>query len=221
MSAVVELSRTRTKLIHRMPGAGDLWIFVDAGAMFMRADQVEAIAGIPPWSTGELLVEAGTWETIDGHVCYPVEVAIARCEAAATPPASRFLDWVRTVLEATDDDALDKAQLVPSFIGSHPVHVAARILSEDPEVTIGRNGLFEVMHQAGWLDRSGGDWTVTHVARRNGWLTVRNIPVPGRGRTPYPQTYVTPAGLVELQRLLTAGRRHSPPEPAQHPTLFD
>lgn len=221
MTLMVELARTRTKLIHRMPGAGDLWVFVDGGAMYLRADQVEAIAGIPPWSTGELLVDVDTWETIDGHVCYPVEAAIARCEAAATPAASRFLAWLREILTSTDDDALDKAQLVPSFIGSHPVHVAARILSEDPEITIGRDGLFAFMHEAGWLNREGGDWAVTHTARRNGWLTVRNVPVPGRGRVPYPQTYITPAGLVELQQRLTAGRRHSPPEPTQHPTLFD
>lgn len=218
---MVELARTRTKLIHRMPAAGDLWVYVDAGAMYLRADHVEALAGIPPWAGGETLLDVDAWETIDGHVCYPVEVAIARCEAASTVPAGRFLDWLRSVLESTDDDALDKAQLVPSFIGSHPVHVAARTLSEDPEITVGRDGLFEFMHQAGWLDRQGNDWTVTHTARRNGWLTVRNVPVPGRGRVPYPQTYITPAGMVELQRRLTAGRRHSPPDPAPHPTLFD
>lgn len=219
MTVMAELARTRTKLIHRMPGAGDLWVFVDRGAMYVRADHVERLAGIPPWSGGELLVDVDTWETVDGHVCYPVEIAIARCEAAGTASATRFLDWLRGVLESTDDDALDKAQLIPSFIGSHPVDVAARHLSEDPEIQIGRNGLFEFMHQAGWLDRHDNEWTVTHTARRNGWLTVRNVPV--RGRVSYPQTYITPAGLIELQRLLTAGRRHSPPDRPRHPTLFD
>lgn len=221
MSLMVELARTRTKLIHRMPDAGDLWVFVDAGVMYLRADQVEAIAGIPPWSTGELLVDVDTWETIDGHACYPVEAAIARCEAAATPAASRFLTWLQDVLTSTDDGALDNAQMVPSFIGSHPVDGAARILSADPEITIGRNGLFAFMHEAGWLDRAGSDWTITHAARRNGWLTVRNVSVRGRGGVPYPQPYVTPAGLIELQKRLTVGRRHSPPEPTQPQTLFD
>lgn len=223
MSAVTELSRVRTKLIHRMPARGDLWVFVDAGAMYLRADQVETLAGIPPWSGGELLIDLDEWATVDGHACYPVEVAIARCESAATPSAAAFLDWLRVVLEQVDDDALDQAQVIPGFIGSYPVGVAARRLSEDPEISIGRRGLFAFMHDAGWLTRGGADadWRVTHLARRNGWLTTRDVPVRGRASRSYPQTYITPAGLAELQRLLTVGRRRSPPDPARPPTLFD
>ena len=37
MTAMTELARVRTKLIHRMPGGGDLWVFVEAGAMFLIA----------------------------------------------------------------------------------------------------------------------------------------------------------------------------------------
>lgn len=221
MSVVTELARARTKLIHRMPGRGDLWVFVDGGAMFLRADQLERLADIPPWSGGELLVDVDEWKMLDGFACYPLEVAIARCESAATVTAATFLVWLKGLLESVDDDALDQAQAVPGFIGSYPVNVAARTLSEDPEVTVTRTALFGFMEQAGWLKRDESDWEVTHFARRNGWLTTRNVPVPGRGRRTYPQTYVTPAGLAELHRMLTAGRRKSPPAPAKHPTLFD
>ena len=220
---MAELARARVKLIHRTPDRRDLWVFIDDGAMFLRADQVEALAGIPPWSGGELLVDLNEWKTIDGHACYPVEVAIARCENAATPAAAAFLDWVRPVLEQVDDDALDNAQAVPGFSGSFPVDVTARRLSADPEVEIGRRALFAFMHEIGWLSRVGADddWTVTHLGRRNGWLTVRPVLVSGRGRRTYLQPYVTPSGLAELHRLLSAGRRRDPPEPAGHPTLFD
>ena len=220
MTAVTELARVRTKLIHRMPGGGDLWVFIEAGAMFLRADQVEALADIPSWSAGESLFDVDEWTTIEGHPCYPVESAIVRCEAAATPTAAAFLAWLAEMLAQVDDDALDRAQRLPAFIGSHPVGVAARMLSADPEVRVGRNGLFAFMHEAEWITRGSGDWEITHVARRNEWLTIRNV-VAGRSGRLYPQIYITPTGLTELHRLLTAGRRHSPPAPASAPTLFD
>ena len=221
MSLMVDLARARTKLIHRMPGEGDLWVYVDAGGLFLRADQVEALAGIPPWSGGELLVDVDEWTILDGHACYPVETAIARCEAAGGARAGGFLAWLRDTLATLDDETVDQAQILPGFIGSHPVDKAARLLSEDPEISVGPRGLFEFMHDRGWLSRGPKDWEITHVARRNGWLTVRNVPVPGRGRRPYPQTYVTPVGLTELGRMLTVGRRSRPPDPVRHPTLFD
>lgn len=221
MTVMAELARARTKLIHRMPSRGDLWMFVDQGAMFLRADQVEALAGIPPWAGGELLVDVDDWTILDGHACYPVEAAIARCESAATPTAAAFLNWLVEVIDQVDDDALDQAQATPGFIGSFPVEVAARMLSEAPEVTVGRNGLFVFMDHAGWVSRGQADWEITHAARRNGWLTIRHVPVPGRARRPYPQVYVTPAGLAELQQILTNGRRRTPPDPPRHPTLFD
>lgn len=220
MTAVAELARTRTKLIHRMPGRGDLWIFVDGGAMLVRTDQLEALAGIPPWSGDEVLFAEDAWTTVDGHVCTPLEHAIARCESAASSTAAEFLAWLGGVLGEVDDDVLDKAQSLPGFIGSHPVQNAARQLSEDPALTIGRDGLFAFMHAQGWLSRGGDTWEVTHLARRNGWLTVRQVPI-GRGRRTYPQTYVTPEGLALLRELLAESRRrHAPPDrPA--PTLFD
>lgn len=221
MSVVTELARARTKLIHRMPGRGDLWIFVDSGRIFLRAEQLEQLASIEPWSGGEVLFADGEWIILDGHVCTPLESAIARCEAAGTPAAAAFLVWLTGILDELDDDALDSAQALPGFIGSHPVDLAARILSEDPEVTLGRNALFAFMDHAGWLSRGATDWEVAHLARRNGWLTIRQVPVPGRGRRTYPQVYVTPAGMTELHRQLTLGRRQEPPEPAAHPTLFD
>ncbi len=223
MSAVAELARARTKIIHRMPAAGDLWLFVDNGAMFLRADQVEQLAGIPPWSGGESLLDIDDWAMLDGHACYPVDVAVARCETAATSQSAAFLAWLSGILEVVDDDHLDKAQAVPGFMGSFPVDAAARRLSTDPDIEIGRRALFAFMSDLGWLRRGGvdDDWEVTHLARRNGWLTIRNVLVRGRGRRSYPQPYVTPDGLTELSRQLKELRHRSPPPPDLHPTLFD
>lgn len=217
---MTELARTRTKLIHRMPNRGDLWIYVDAGLMLLRTDQLEALAGIPPWSGDEVLFADDAWSTVDGHVCTPIEHAIARCESAGSASAGEFLAWLGGVLGQVDDDILDKAQQLPGFIGSHPVRIAARRLSEDPAFAIGRDGLFAFMSAQGWLVRGEDAWEVTHLARRNGWLTVRQVPVPGRGRRTYTQTYVTPAGLAELRELLAESRRRHAP-PVLPPTLFD
>lgn len=221
MTVVAELARARTKLIPRMVGRGDLTVFVERGAMFVRADQLEHLAGIPPWSGGELLVDVDEWATIDGHTCYPLEVAIARCEAAGTPTAAAFLEWFDAYRATLDDSVLDQAQGMPGFIGSFPVARAAQLLSADPEIKLGRDHLYAYMHEIGWVQRGESDWEVTHLARRNGWLTVRPKLVPGRGRHPYMQPYVTPDGLTQLQQLLTVGRRHAPPAAPAPQTLFD
>lgn len=220
MTTMTELARTRTKLIHRMPTRGDLWIYVEAGAMLVRTDQLEALAGIPPWSGDEVLFAEDAWTTVDGHVCTPLEHAIARCEADASSTSAEFLGWLEGVLKQVDDDVLDQAQSLPGFIGSHPVQIAARRLSEDPALTIGRDGLFAFMHAEGWIERGGDAWQVTHLARRNGWLTVRQVPV-GRGRRTYAQTYVTPEGLAVLRDLLAESRRRHDPPDSLPPTLFD
>lgn len=224
MIAMTELAQTR-KLIPRWIGHGDLTIVVDGTRVYSRADQVEQLAGIPPWSGGETLL-GDTWaRVIDGHPYYELDDAIARCEAAHTDQATDFLAWLRSALdELLTDEVLDLAQRAPGFIGSYPIRVAARILSDDPAVSIGQQGLFAHLERIGWTERAGADWTMTATARRNGWLTVRDVTIPAANRAhrrTYPQLHVTPAGLTALAETLHALRPDREPERPPHPQLFD
>jgi hypothetical protein len=230
VTAVAALTRTR-KLIPRWFGHGDLTLVVDGDQVYARADQVEKLAGIPPWSTGETLL-GDTWPLeIDGYPYYHLDDAIVRAEAVATPEATDFLRWLREQLPLIlADEVLDIAQRIPPFIGSYPVSTAARLLSEDPAVVIGQNGLFAHMCQLGWIVRAitvtpdAPDWHITDTARRNGWLTVRDVIVPAANRARrrvYPQIYVTPAGLTELARTLHALHPDRDPQTPPHPQLFD
>lgn len=221
----MELAPTAT-LIPRWLGHGDLTIVLINTRVFVRADQVEQLAGIPPWSGGETLL-GDTWPLeLDGKPYYELDDAIARCEAAATDQAAAFLEWLRDSLtELLDDDVLDLAQRAPAFIGSYPVRVAAKMLDADPAISIGQNSLFAHMQAQGWITREdGADWTIAHPARRNGWLTTRQVTIPAANRDhrrTYPQIYVTPAGLDQLRTTLHA--LHPAPAAAHHPTptLFD
>ena len=222
MTAVTERTGHVT-LIPRWLDHGDLTLLVHDGAVYARADQLEHLAHLTPWASGETLLDT-TWPLeLNGHAYYHLEDAIARCEADGSTHATDFLTWLRATLpELINDDVLDQAQYIPGFIGSHPVRVAARILSDDPTISIGRTALFAHMHHHGWIDRTNDHWTITTRARRNGWLTIRDVILPtvATARRTYPQIYITPAGLTELRR--TLGALH--PTPADTPpaiTLFD
>ncbi|WP_223215058.1 phage antirepressor KilAC domain-containing protein [Microbacterium trichothecenolyticum] len=221
---MAELAQTR-KLIPRWIGHGDLTIVVEGARVYGRADQVEQLAGIAPWSGGETLL-GDTWaREIDGHVFYELDDAIARCEAAGTSRAGEFLTWIRETLEQLlTDEVLDLAQRSPAFIGSYPIRIAAARLSEDPAVHIGQQGLFAHLERIGWIERAGTDWTMTATSRRNGWLTIREVTIPAANRThrrTYPQLHVTPTGLTELAATLHALHPEQGPERPPHPQLFD
>lgn len=223
MSLVAELARTAT-LIPQWHGHGPLRIEIRDDVVYLRADQVEQLAGIRPWSTGETLID-DHWPTFGGHPFYELDVAIARCEAADTALAAEFLTWLTDQLrELLTDDTLVDAQQPHTFLDSYSVRRAATILDGDPAVSIGQNTLFAHMHSLGWIERSTGDWTITPSARRNGWLTIRDVVIPAatKQRTrPYPQVYVTPAGLAELRRTLHALHDRLLPDDSPHPALFD
>ncbi|WP_439593988.1 phage antirepressor KilAC domain-containing protein [Microbacterium sp.] len=220
---MVELAPTR-QLIPRWLGHGNLHILVERDRVFVRADQVEQLAGIPPWGRGEQLLD-DDWFEHAGNPYYPLEDAVSRCEFEGTATAAAFLEWLSdTVDELLIDEVLDQAQHIPGFIGSHPVRRAAELLDADPAISIGRTSLFAHMHHIGWIDREAGDWQMTTLARRNGWLTLRDVTIPAANRQrrrTYPQIYVTPAGLAELRRTLHALNTHAPVPATTQATLFD
>lgn len=220
---MAELAHNATLYPH-WPGHGDLRIEIRDDVVYLRADQVERLARIQPWSTGETLIEDHWPATFAGHPYYELDVAVARCEAADTEHATAFLIWLAEQLEQLlTDETIDAAVRPASFTESHPVDRAARILDADPAISIGRNGLFAHMHALGWIERPTGDWTITGLARRSGWLTTRGVQIPATTKARmrvYPQIYITPAGLDELRRTLHALNPATPDIPP-HPALFD
>lgn len=88
------------------------------------------------------------------------------------------------------------------------VDVAAKILSRDVDITIGRNRLYEFMHEVDWIFRGRHNvWKAYQDQVDLGRLTMR----PAREfwdkerecyRTGDPTILVTPKGLAELRRLL-------------------
>lgn len=95
--------------------------------------------------------------------------------------------------------------------GDYSVAEAAKVLSRDPAIRIGRNRLFAYMHQLGWLFRTRGHrahWEASqHKALDTGRL-VHKISRPflnertGEMETPPPTVRITHKGLHELHKHL-------------------
>lgn len=95
--------------------------------------------------------------------------------------------------------------------GDYSVAEAAKVLSRDPDIRIGRNRLFTYMHQLGWLFRTRGHrahWEASqHKALDTGRL-VHKISRPflnertGEMETPPPTVRITHKGLHELHKHL-------------------
>lgn len=232
-ATMVELQQPRT-LIARVHGE-NLRILVDHPFVYLRRDDVEQLAAVPPWATGEqLLLGDDQVIEISGVEYYPLEWAMSRALEDSTDPTrgARFLSWIRDELPAyTSDQVLEQAHRIPHFATAHTVAAAARTLSADPTISIGRDGLFEYMATLAWIHRAtptrtgnpAGDWTISRTAHDRDWLTLRPItigPATRHGQRRYLQIHITDAGLTELHRLLAGISAPAPPPPA-HPTLFD
>ncbi|CAN7238710.1 phage antirepressor KilAC domain-containing protein [Microbacterium sp. LjRoot45] len=222
---MVELQQPRP-IIPRVDGQ-NLHILVDHPYVYLRRDDVEALAGIPPWGTGEkLLLDDDQVVDINGAEYYPLETALhrARYESLTPSKADAFLQWVEAELpQYLTPEVLEAAHRVPAFSEAYTVAGAARLLDQDPEISTGRDRLFDHMAELGWIERNteGVDaWIPTSTATSRDWLTLRTVYVgPRRNARPYLQIHITNAGLTELRRTL-AGTARSTTRPA-HPTLFD
>ncbi|GIF14835.1 phage antirepressor KilAC domain-containing protein [Actinoplanes teichomyceticus] len=93
--------------------------------------------------------------------------------------------------------------------GDYAVADAAKILSRDPLIKIGRDRLFTLMHREGWVYRRQADrrWAVYQRAVNAGWLTElassHYHPRTGELVLDPPQVRVRPKGLAELRKRLT------------------
>lgn len=221
MTAVVELAQPR-KLVPRWLGHGDLTVVITPDRVYLRADQVEALAGIPPWGTGSTLLPDEWPLDVDGIDFYDIDTATTMCEQHDTALAAEFVAWVNGFLTTVDGVVLEQAHRVTPFTESLTVAQAARALDADPAITMGRDRLFELLEQQGWIERNSThhDWTVTARAHYADWVTLRAVNVPDGHKTRrYLQVHVTPAGMTELRRILHALGRGDPP-PAAITPLF-
>ncbi|OBH12879.1 hypothetical protein A5695_15315 [Mycobacterium sp. E1747] len=124
----------------------------------------------------------------------------------------------RQAAEAERDMALEwAAELEPTAAawtqlaessGDYEVADAAKVLSRDPKISIGRDRLFRFMCSEGWIYRgSSGRWRIYQAQVDNGRL-VEKVGKPfwheGRGEmvVPDPTVRITPKGLAELHKRL-------------------
>jgi hypothetical protein len=209
------------RLYPRWPGHGDLDIRVDLadGRTWLRADQVEQLAGIPRWATGDTLLGDEEVLAIGDAWFYDLDGAIAKCAHHGTALAADFADWIREFTANIDDQALETAHKTVPFIHALTVAQAARVLDGDPAISMGQNRLFAHLEQLGWIERSTAahDWIITCTPHERDWLTLRTVTIPdGRETRRYLQVHVTRAGLDEIRRTLYALGRG---DPAEQPTL--
>jgi hypothetical protein len=77
----------------------------------------------------------------------------------------------------------------------------ARILSRDPSIEIGQQGLFDWMHLHGWIDRRADAWLPTTIMTTLGWLGRLDRRIPGHTDL-YPQVLITVDGVHALHQRL-------------------
>ncbi|MDK8242525.1 BRO family protein [Corynebacterium coyleae] len=95
--------------------------------------------------------------------------------------------------------------------GDYGVAEAAKVLSRDPNIKVGRNQLFGHMHRAGWIFRKKGKrahWEAYQDKAINTGRLVHKLSSPffnertEEWEQPAPTIRITPKGLHELHRLL-------------------
>lgn len=95
--------------------------------------------------------------------------------------------------------------------GDYGVAGAAKVLSRDPEINIGRNKLFDFMAQLKWIFRTTGKrahWEAYQDKAINTGRLVHKLSSPfmnertGEWEQPAPTIRITPKGLHELHKLL-------------------
>ncbi len=227
---MVELQQPRT-LIHRLHGQ-DLRVLVDTPYVYLSRDDVEAIAGVPPWGTGDTLLTAADEHSIEisGVTFIPLDVATdrVRTDAIDQDRAAAFLAWLDEHAPTfTDPAVLELAHQPASFATAYTVAAAAKTIADELGIDLGRDRLFDHMDALGWIERNepGGPWVITVLPYNRDWLTLRAVSIGPRrtGKTlrSYPQIHVTPAGLEELTETFRALRPAPKLRALPTPTLFD
>lgn len=187
-------------------------------SLILRSRKPEAKA-FKRWVTHEVLPairKTGRYETAPTAPAIPQSFAEALQLAA---DQARQIEAQATKLAEVAPKA-EAWEHLASAEGDYAVADAAKMLSRHPNIKIGRDRLFTVMHHDGWVYRRQIDnrWTVNQRAVEAGRLTEMASshyhPRTGELVLDAPQVRVTPKGLADLQKRLldrmpapiTAGR---------------
>lgn len=179
----------------------------------IRSDKPEA-RKFRRWVTAEVLPAIRKTGSYSRYPAHP--------STAALPSKKELAQWVVEAEERAEVAEARAAEMEPSAEAWDRLHElgadyevadAAKILSRDPNIEIGRNRLFEFMYEQDWIFRG----------RHNAWKAYQEQVDIGRlkhrpggqyfdkkhdeFRTGDPTILVTPKGLAELRKLLGGTRQ--------------
>lgn len=150
-------------------------------------------------------VQARIAETRSQAHALPQSYSEALRELASTHEAKEAAEARAKELEAP----ANAWGIMVSAAGDYSVDEAAKILSRDDEITIGRNRLFEFMGQVGWIYRHGSRraWHAYQPQVEMGRLTVRMSAAflnakTGEMENPAPTIRITAKGIEALRLAL-------------------
>jgi prophage antirepressor-like protein len=177
-------------------------------SLVLRSDKKEA-AKFRRWVTHKVLPEIRRTGSFHNLPAQPRQL----------PSKKELAQWVVEAEERADAAESQVAELEPSAIAWDRLHElgadfevadAAKILSRDPAIEIGRNRLFEFMYEQDWTFRGRHNcWKAYQEQVDLGRLKHRPGAEyfhkrSGEYRTGDPTILITPKGLAELRRLLGA-----------------
>lgn len=233
-------------VIYRWPGHGtDLRAYIAGERPLFSAEDVCAALQLQLDATRDEFMdrttftwplEAQTVEGLDGADGRPLElftidqVRELVDEQPLFGQSVDFAAWFEEQVEQLTGDRLLQTlkAVTPAEPGrvdllagrTYSVARAAKVLSTDPNIQLGEQGLFLALAESvGWTHRVDDTWTPHAEQLKNGNLVVQPRRIPVR-RELYPQIRITPQGIVALHTLL-GGTAPFDPEPANQHTLVD
>ena len=184
----------------------ETFVVTEAGmySLVLRSRKPEAKA-FKRWLTHEVLPAIRKTGTYSTAPALPQSYSEALRELAANVEA-------REVAEARAKELEVPAKawdVMVSANGDYSVEEAAKILSRDPDIEIGRNRLFTHMHEAGWTYRHGSrnSWHAYQPQVDNGRLVLRMSAAflnskTGEMENPAPTIRITAKGIDALRTQL-------------------
>ncbi|ASR84886.1 antirepressor [Mycobacterium phage StevieRay] len=176
----------------------------------IRSDKPEAVA-FRRWVTGTVLPEIRRTGAYGAPVALPDRKTLAQWVVEAEERAeSEARARIEAEARAKELEAPAAAwKHLASAEGDYEVADAAKVLSRDPNISIGRDRLFSFMAAEGWIyrNRASGRWRAYQTQIDNRRLTERfGRPylheASGEMRLGDPTIRITPKGMVELHKRL-------------------
>lgn len=191
-------ARGRMQSVHIVSEAG-LYMLI------MRSDKPQAVA-FQRWLAKEVIPAIRRTGRYEAEPAFPVPQSFADALELAARQA-REIDQQREQLAITGPKA-EAWDVLAAADGDLSVSDAAKILSRDPAIKVGRDRLFTILHEHGWTyrQRSDGRWRPMQTAIERGRLSEipksHYHPRTGDLVLDPPQVRVTVKGLQELHKRL-------------------